>query len=179
MNAEHILRFLIENGRAWVVAQRNHHRPGARPLTDPEKVALHPFFEENVLDIARVASVPVIANPEFYGNLAALGVPAPLDFTASQGITFLDTILVSQREYLPAEPLEPLLFHELVHVVQYALLGTDAFVERYVRGWAENGQDYFAIPLERDAYGLQERFVNRPGVGFSVEAEVRHRLGLV
>jgi hypothetical protein len=28
------------------------------------------------------------------------------------------------------------------------------FIERYVRGWADNGCAYLTIPLERDAYVL-------------------------
>ena len=174
-----LLDFLIENGHAWVRAQRDRHRPGGRTLLATERTALRPFFDERILDGTRIVSVPVIPNPDFYARLAALGVSPPLDFTVMEGITFIDTILVSEREYPRSDPLEPLLFHELVHVVQYALLGIDAFVDRYVRGWAENGQDYFAIPLERDAYELQERFVGCPGVAFAIETEVRRRLGLV
>ena len=95
-----------------------------------------------------------------------------------EGITFVDTILVSQGHH-PYDPPSPtLLFHELVHVVQYALLGRDALVERYVRGWAENGQKYFRIPLERDAYALQARYEALPQQGFSVQTEVRRQLGL-
>jgi hypothetical protein len=172
-----LLGFLIENGRTWVRSQRDRHRLGGRTLTPAERAALRPFFEERILDSARIVSVPVISNPDFYAGLAALGVPPPLDFTVMAGITFIDTILVSDREHLASDPLELLLFHELVHVVQYDLLGTDVFVEQYVRGWAENGQDYFAIPLERDAYELQNRFVQRRANGFSVKTEVCRQLG--
>ena len=178
MNPEQILRYLVENGKAWAQTQRDLHRPASRPLTVPEKAAFGPFFDAQILDSARVCRVPVIGNPGFYANLEAMGIPAPLDFTTSQGITFIDTILVSDREHPPAELLEPLLFHELVPVVQYHVLGRDAFVERYVHGWAENGQDYFRIPLERDAYALQARFEALPKQGFSVQTEVHRQLGL-
>ena len=168
MNSEELLRSLVENRRAWVQAQRDHHRRSARKLTLSEKVALSPFFENRTLDIARVKRVPLIENPGFYVD----------DFTNSHGITFMDTILVSDRYCLSTEPLVPLLFHELVHVFQYALLGRDAFVERYVLGWAENGQDHFRIPMETHAYALQARYEANPLQGFSVEAEVRRHFGL-
>src|SRR5713101_6390197 len=178
MNPEELLRHLVENWRAWVQAQRDHHRRSARKLTLSEKVALNPFFENRILDIARGKRVPLIENPGFYVDLNALGIPSPLDFTNSHGITFMDTILVSDRYCPSTEPLVPLLFHELVHVVQCALLGRDAFVEHYVLGWAENGQDYFRIPMESHAYALQTRYEANPLQGFSVEAEVRRQLGL-
>ena len=50
------------------------------------------------------------------------------------------------------------------------------FVTRYIRGWAENGYDYHAIPLERDAYRLQERYERNPEQSFSVSEEVARRL---
>ncbi len=178
MNPEELLRHLVENGRAWVQAQRDHHRRSARKLTLSEKVALNPFFENRILDIARVKRVPLIENPGFYVDLNAMGIPSPLDFTNSHGITFMDTILVSDRYCPSTEPLVPLLFHELVHVVQYALLGRDAFVEHYVLGWAENGQDYFRVPMESHAYALQAKYEANPLQAFSVEAEVRRQLGL-
>ncbi len=168
MNPEELLRHLVENRRAWVQAQRDHQRRSARKLTLSEKVALSPFFENRTLDIARVKRVPLIENPGFYVD----------DFTNSRGIAFMDTILVSDRYCPSTEPLVPVLFHELVHVVQYGLLGRDAFVERYVSGWAENGQDHFRIPMESHAYALQARYEANPLQPFSVEAEVRRHLGL-
>lgn len=178
MNPEELLRYLVAHGRAWVQGQRDYHRRSARKLTLSEKVALSPFFENRILDVARVKRVPLIENPGFYADLSGLGIPSLLDFTTSHGITFMDTILVADRYCSSTEPLLPLLFHELVHIIQYALLGRDAFVERYVSGWAENGQDYFRIPLESLAYALQARYEANPWQGFPVEAEVRRHLGL-
>ena len=179
MNADQLIQFLIENGRSWIEAQRNHHRPTARTLTDSEKAALRPFFEESILNLSWVKRVPVIENPGFYAELRAMGIPPPLDFTTMEGITFIDTVLISDREHPQHEPLASLLFHELIHVVQYALLGLPAFIDRYVRGWVEAGQDYDRIPLEQDAYALQRRFQQQPNQGFSVKSEVRRRLGLI
>lgn len=178
MNVQALLTFLIQKGEAWVRAQRNHHRPAARPLSDVEKGHFAPFFDPSTLDSARIQRVPGIENPDFYAELQAQGVPNPLDFTVMAGITFEDTILLSDRWMPPGASLAPLLFHELVHVVQYETLGVPMFVERYVQGWAQNGFQYAAIPLERDAYELQARFEAQPHRAFSVRAEVRHRLGL-
>jgi len=50
-----------------------------------------------------------------------------------------------------------LLFHELVHVVQYEKLGLEGFAAKYVRGFL-NGGSYEGIPLEMNAYELDARF---------------------
>ena len=64
-----------------------------------------------------------------------------------------------------------LLFHELVHVEQYRQLSIPSFSELYVRGFLDGGS-YEAIPLEVNAYSLENRFRRDPGQAFSVRAEV-------
>ncbi len=62
-------------------------------------------------------------------------------------------------------------------VVSYSrLMEIAEFVTRYLRAWAENDYDYHAIPLERDAYQLQERYQRNPEQPFSVQEEVARRL---
>jgi len=70
------------------------------------------------------------------------------------------------------------LFHELVHVVQYRVLGLKRFSELYVKGFLLRG-GYARIPLEQQAYALGARFDESPGIEFSVEEEVirRHEAG--
>ena len=178
MDTEELLQFLIENGQAWVQAERERLRPTARMLTASEKAAFHPFFEADILDTARIRHVPVIKNPGFYRDLEAMGIPPPLDFTAMEGITFVDTILISQRHHPHEPPSLPLLFHELVHLVQYKILGPALFIDRYVWGWFRAGQSYAEIPMEQDAYQLQALFEAVPQRRFLVGVEVRRRLGL-
>jgi hypothetical protein len=104
---------------------------------------------------------------------AAHGI-RPIDFDRNDGITFQDTVLISQARTIP-DP-AALLFHELVHVVQYDVLGVDEFVRQYVRGYAAADFDYFAIPLERAAFECQQRFEAAPHAVFSVRDEVTRRL---
>ena len=100
---------------------------------------------------------------------AAQGIPAPLDFTQMAGITFLDTVLILRTKAdLSEAALTSLLFHEAVHVVQYEHLGLDRFMHEYVMGWAANGFEYRNIPLERQAYALQDRFVENPSAEFKL-----------
>ncbi len=172
------LGYLIEEGEAWVREQRKRHRSRSRALHPRTQAALAPFFGTEVLRQTRFRSVPVIENPGFFDALIAAGQPVPMDFAGAQGITFDDTLLLSTRGGVGHGPPSGLLFHELVHVVQYQLLGVAGFIRRYVTGWAAEGFVYEAIPLERDAFDLQHRFEQAPQAPFCVRELVAARLGL-
>jgi hypothetical protein len=144
-------------------------------LSDSLRGAVAPYFDAVTLERARIRLVPLIQNPPFYDALVANAGPVPLiDFRDMAGITFDDTILVS-AQHISGVDATSLIFHELVHVAQYATLGVAEFAARYVRGWVENGMQYAVIPLERDAYELQDRFDRRESP-FSVEAEIARLL---
>lgn len=176
MNTENLLPFLIKEGIHWVESQREAHRPAARKLTKDEKSSLLPFLDPEVLGVARIRKVPLIDNPGFYDVLQDLNMPGLLDFGMAVGMVFKDTIVLSKR-FLPGDLLpRSLLFHELVHVVQYEILGVAEFVERYIHGWVENGMNYYAIPLEVEAFKLERRYETNHGQSFSVAAEVLRSL---
>ncbi len=172
------LAYLVEKGEGWVREQRERHRPAARRLHPHTQSALVPFFGADVLRDARFRSVPVIENPDFYDALIAAGRPVPMDFSTARGITFDDTVLLSARDGIAQGAPSGLLFHELVHVVQYRLLGIGGFIHSYVTGWAAAGFVYEAIPLEREAFDLQQRFERDPQRHFCVRTLVSRRLGL-
>ena len=173
MSAE-LIDWLIVQGRKWVMEQRERHRPTAAPLQGLAREHLSRFFAPATLDLLRVGRVGIIENPAFYSQLGAM----PLDFREMAGITFVDTVVVAtDRQVLTEQNLLSLLGHELVHVVQYSLLGVDSFIERYVQGWVANGFVYPDIPFEQDAYGIQARIDSQPNIPFSVEEVVRGQLG--
>ena len=64
------------------------------------------------------------------------------------------------------------LFHELVHVIQYEMLGLTGFAASYAKGFLTGGS-YEAIPLEQHAYELDARFAAAPENAFSVEEVVQ------
>jgi len=171
-----LFQFLVDNGIRWVQSQRDEHRPTARGLVESERSQLSLFIPPAVLDSARIQFVPVIENPPFYSTLSGRGIPRLLDFTWAVGITFKDTIIISKRFAPPSAGWMSLVFHEMVHVVQYHLLGLEVFIRRYIRGWVDSGFDYYAVPLEMDAYELQRRY-ERDSPGFSLVEEVSRRLG--
>lgn len=166
-------RYLPWWGVRWLHRGRARHRAVAAPISDDAVRALGPFFPPETLAAARVAIVPRIPLSRILRLARRLGISA-VDADRLLGITYLDTIVVPQHRASPV-PLSTL-FHELVHVEQARQLGVRGFVERYIRGWLENGRRYDAIPLEQDAYALERRFSAAPGEPFHVGAEVARRL---
>lgn len=171
MNQTHdeFLSYMIEEGSAWIHSQRDGLRATAVALDNDHFERFAPFFEPGTLTSVRYRLVDRIENPGFYDDLAEQGIDAPLDFSQMVGITFDNTIAISRKK-LRRKYLTRLLFHECVHIAQYRHLGVEAFISRYVNGWAHNGYNYFLIPLERQAYELERRFVQ--GEEFSVEDAV-------
>lgn len=148
-----LLDVLARRGEAWIRSQRARYRPEGVPLRPEEDARLALSFEESTRDSVRTARVPGVDNPPFYREMGRV----LLDFTGMSAITFVDTIVVNRRFVEDPAPSE-LLFHELVHVVQYEVLGVEEFARRYVAGWARGGFSYEAIRLERQAYRLQAAF---------------------
>jgi hypothetical protein len=157
---------------AYIRTQRNHYFEVAVPLSFSDLWLR--FFSAS--DLERVRAVQAgsaaqtetasesVPNPPFYADLEKLGFTGLPDFTTMPAITFDDVVVFH-------EPLTPqLIFHELVHVVQYRLLGVDEFARLYVRGYLHGG--YIGTPLEICAYELDGCFI-MGSVGFDVEAEVK------
>ncbi len=148
----------------YIRAQRASYFPRAAPLAFSELWLR--FFSASDLERIRVLQPGQqrVANPPFYSELQKLGFTGLPDFTTMAAITFDDVVVFH-------DPLTPqLIFHEMVHIVQYRLLGVDEFARLYVRGYLHSG--YSGTPLEVCAYELDGRFI-MGSVGFDVEAEVK------
>lgn len=151
----------------YISSLREKYAPRGGPLSAPLRAPLEPFFSRKVLDNTRVLVLlgERVPNPEFYPMLRAWGFKNLPDQSTMAAITFCD-VVVSHEGFS-----DGLLFHEFVHVEQYRQLGIPRFSELYVRGFL-NGGSYAAIPLEANAYSLEDRFRRDPGHGFSVQEEV-------
>jgi len=77
---------------------------------------------------------------------------------------------------LPDVSCLPLVFHELVHVVQFDELGPERFLARYLDEWVAAGFRYERIGLELDACALQRRFESAPSEPFDAREETRRLL---
>ncbi len=128
------------------------------------------FFSASTLDSARVVVLDGarVSNPPFYGQLLKMGFETGSlpNFADMAAITYVDTV-VSHEPFTSR-----LLFHELVHVVQYEKLGLAEFAAKYVKGFLSGGS-YEAIPLEMNAYNLDARFATTPTKPFSVADEIQ------
>lgn len=151
----------------YISSQRETYALRARPLSAQQRAAVAAFFSPELLSNTRVLALQGerVANPEFYPTLRGLGFKDLPDQSAMAAITFCD--LVVSREPFS----DGLLLHELVHVEQYRQLGIQRFSELYVRGFFD-GRSYDAIPLEVNAYTLEDRFRRNARRGFSVQQEV-------
>lgn len=140
----------------------------SQPISARDQELLSGFFSPSILKGTRVvrASVP---NPKFYSLVRMLGIKGVLEMSSIGAITLVDLIAY------PDGINRGTLFHELVHAVQYQVLGLRRFADLYVRGFVNHG-GYDGIPLERQAYELEERFSRSPKKVFSVEEDVIYRL---
>jgi len=162
----------VEQATEWVASyiadQRSSFTKKAQPIRRELVNRLQRFFPKDILSGVHVVRGRA-AEPPFYPQLRTLGIRNAPPFSDMAGITFQDVVV-------HAEPLTAaLLFHELVHAVQYKHLGLTGFAERYVRGFLTGGS-YEEIPLEKQAYSLEDKFVRSPSIVFSVEDEVRDRI---
>lgn len=167
--------YLVENTTEWIRSQRAHHAALALPFPDTTRQALRGYFEAETLDRARLRRVPSIDNPAFYTEFERAGETIPLDFSSWAAITFGDVILIN--ESLVSTPLpHSVVFHEMVHLVQYGILGIQEFARRYVHRLVQTRFEYMNIPLETEAFDLQDRFERSAGEVFSAEALIRENL---
>jgi hypothetical protein len=151
----------------YVTSGRKKYGPQAVALTDAQRNTMQPFFSSTVLDSARVCVLrgTRVSNPSMYTMAKMMGIRNLPDFADMAAITFVD-LIVSHEDFTDA-----LLFHELVHVVQYAQMDMKEFSTRFIHGFIQGGS-YEEIPLEAHARALEARF-SQGGNPFSVDDEVR------
>ena len=150
----------------YITRQRDRLGKQAVSLSPPSKRQLRPYFDPIDLERVRIVESDPLPIPDLplSNQVRRLG----LDFLRPSLIAAitLDHVIAS-RVPMNAR----LLFHELVHVVQFRLLGVLNFARLYTRGFFTTGS-YHKIPLERCALDLERRFELNPAP-FNVEAEVR------
>jgi hypothetical protein len=152
----------------WIESQRAEHLSDVRPLTDRERMALSAYFAEETLAQARVARVERVPCPPFFGGIVRqlefIGKRVHFNFSAAAGITFGECVLIVD----PEVPMD-LLFHEMVHVEQYRILGMNEFALAYVLGIVDSDFIYEKIPLEAIAFEMTARFTGGRAVHVSAE----------
>ena len=152
----------------YILSSRKKYSPQATELPARQLDPLRAFFPADVLANSRflVLRGSRIQDPPFYSMARMMGIPNLPSFSDVAAVTFVD-VIVSHADFTPE-----LLFHELVHAVQYAQMGAKQFASLYVSGFIKGGS-YEEIPLEKNAHELETRFSANNGAVFSVADEVR------
>jgi len=151
---------------SWIRRTLMAYEKTARPVALKNFRRLPLYFSPAQLEAAKFVAVDRIPLPP----LSSIGLRRfkKLELGDYDGITFLDTYFLKRRV---AEH-ENLHFHELIHVVQWRLLGAEFFLALYAGGLEKFG--YRDNPLEKMAYDAQAAFDR--GDRFDAEAFVAEQL---
>jgi hypothetical protein len=149
----------------YIRVQRDRLQLRSIPLSNIDKPVLSAYFSADDLKRTRIVISDPLPIPEapLTGVIRHLGFNFP-SVAATAAITFDHVIACRER------PNISLLFHELVHTVQYRLVGVPAFARQYVKGFLAT-KSYRDIPLERCAFALQFRFETQTEP-FHAESEI-------
>jgi len=149
---------------SWIQKTLAEHASAARLVSSLGFKRLSDYYDEPLLASSKVVIVPKVPIPP----LSVMGLDRFRDFEQMDagGISYLDTYFV-RADHAHRESLH---FHELVHVIQWRLLGPEKFLALYADGLERFG--YRNSPLEVMAYDFQDRF-EREAQPFSVEAACR------
>ena len=152
----------------WIEKTLAEHAPAAKPVASLGFSRLQDYYDAPLLASTKAVVVSRVPMPP----LSAMGLDRFRDFEQMDagGITYLDTYFARADRAHD----ESLHFHELVHVIQWRLLGPERFLALYADGLERFG--YRKSPLEAMAYRLQHRF-QREAQPFGVEAACQRLIG--
>ncbi|MFO1519610.1 MAG: hypothetical protein U1F57_08135 [bacterium] len=153
--------------KQWILDLLKENEKRAQSLENFRFLRLYSYCSPRLLQSVRVVVVETLPLPP----LASWGVTEfkPFEREPFLAITYADTIFLLKSELMN----EAVVFHELVHVLQWKLLGEDLFLRLYVEGLLE--EMYFTCPLEVMAYKAQEEFEDNSAV-YDLEKRVKEEI---
>ena len=167
------LAALTDEAVHWMNQQREIFHPPGASLTNIQKQNLLPFFTTEILDRVRIVNLSLtgetLPDPPFYERVRADGFRLVPDAVHMAAIPFVDVAVFNK------EPTMRTIFHTLVHVVQFTLVGLERCMEVYFRVLNES-RLWLVVPFEEQAYQMDARFTRNPTNLFSVEEEIREWL---
>jgi hypothetical protein len=135
---------------AWIRQTLATHSRQAKAVSSLGFARLPQYFSKELLASTKAVVVDRVPMPPLSSlGLSRFGAFERGDF---DGITYLDTFFVKRR----SATAEQLYFHELIHVVQWRMLGPEAFLATYAAGLETFG--YRGSPLEAMAYSAETSF---------------------
>jgi len=153
--------------QAWIQKTLAAYEQDAQPVASMRFARLPLYFDHASLETTKFIPVDRVPMPP----LAAMGLDRFAAFEQGDfnGVTYLDRYFIKR----PVVTEEALHFHELIHVIQWRLLGPEGFLAAYANGLDEFG--YENSPLERMAYDAEASF-RRSSVIFDANKFVVERL---
>ena len=133
----------------WIDELLAAHGESANPVSELGFTGLAGCFPASLLDATRVALVRRVPVPP----MSAFGIPEfeALANTPMAGITFRGMYFIHE-----SHSFESVHFHELVHAIQWRVLGSDDFLLTYAATVLRDG--YARSPLEAMAFELDGGF---------------------
>lgn len=152
----------------YIREQQAHFGPIGNPLKDDQRLAVSPFFPSELLKQVRIVKVDPHRVPDdpLLAEGKALGANNGVELAHPSCQTFYDVVVYH------GELTQRALFHALVHVMQFDVLGLEQYAELFVRGFART-HSTLKVPLEAHAFALEAGFAEGPAKPFSVEEKVR------
>jgi len=155
--------------KAWINTTLKQYN-SCLTVKDFDFARLSQYFSDQILRKTKVAIVDQCPVPP----LEEYGVP---DLAGSMlqnpdGMTWRDTFFVRHN----AKNQEVIFFHELIHIIQWELLGEDRFMIAWAVAMLTYG--YLSNPLETMAYRHQNIFINS-NAPYDVALEIKSELELL
>jgi len=152
----------------WIQNTLALYEKNAKSIASMHFVHLPLYFDHSLLEAAKFIAIDRLPMPP----LAAMGLSRFAAFEEGNfnGITYLDRYFIKQTVVNE----EAIHFHELIHVIQWRLLGPEGFLVAYANGLDEFG--YENSPLEKMAYDAEAAF-KRSSPIFDAEKFVEEQVG--
>jgi hypothetical protein len=134
----------------WIDATLRAHAEKTRTVASRGFPRLPLYFSADTLTSAKVVLVDQLPIPP----LSSWGLTRFANFERGifNGITYLNTFFIKRDDFRN----EAIHFHELIHVVQWRILGPEQFLRSYADGLERFG--YRDSPLEVMAYDAEAAF---------------------
>ena len=134
----------------WIDVTLKAHAANARTVVSRGFPRLPLYFNADTLTSAKVVLVDQLPIPP----LSSWGLTRFADFERGDfnGVTYLNTFFIKRVDLRN----EAIHFHELIHVVQWRILGPEQFLRSYAEGLERFG--YRDSPLEGMVYDAEAAF---------------------
>ena len=155
---------------SWIRNTLASHSNAAKLVSSQGFARLPSYFTAELLVSSKFVTIDKVPLPP----LSEMGLTrfAQLESGDFDGITYLDTFFLKKGRARD----ERLYFHELIHIVQWSLLGAERFLATYADGLEKYG--YRDSPLEVMAYNAEAAFVQSSNI-FDAEELVANELARI